>query len=106
MRSSWRSLPGIGGAGRGSCPSGCAQNACYAPPALPDDTTPIATFESLQGASDAAEELRASSIKCAVVDPLPSSSALFGTTLGSGYALVVAVEDKARAIEVLEHREA
>ena len=59
-------------------------------------------FESLQGAHEAAERLRASGIKCAVVDPLPSSSAVFGTTLGSGYTLVVAIEDEARAIEALE----
>lgn len=75
---------------------------CYAPPAVRDDTRPIATFESLQGAREAAEQLRAGGIKCAVVDPLPSSSAVFGTTLGSGYTLVVAVEDKARAVELLE----
>ena len=59
----------------------------------------------MEGAREAAEQLREDGIKCAVVDPLPSSSAVFGTTLGSGYTLVVAVEDTARAVEVLEGTE-
>ena len=67
-----------------------------------DDTIPVATLESLQGADEAAGLLRANGIKCAVVDPLPSSSAVFGNTLGSGYTLVVALEDEERAKEALE----
>lgn len=67
-----------------------------------DDTIPVATLESLQGADQAADLLRAHGIKCAVVDPLPSSSAVFGNTLGSGYTIVVAVEDEERAKEALE----
>ena len=67
-----------------------------------DDTIPVAMLESQQGADEAAGLLRANGIKCAVVDPLPSSSAVFGNTLGSGYTLVVALEDEAWAKEALE----
>ena len=66
------------------------------------DTTPIAVLESREGADEAAERLRANGIKCAVIDPLPSSSAVFGITLGSGYSVVVAVEDEQRAKATLE----
>jgi hypothetical protein len=85
-------------------PPGCAHSGAapvYAS-CVADDTIPVATLESLQGADEAAGLLRANGIKCAVVDPLPSSSTVFGNTLGSGYTLVVALEDEERAKEALE----
>jgi hypothetical protein len=68
------------------------------------DTTPIARFETRQGADAAAELLRANAVKCAVVDPqTPPVDPLYpGLPHGERHMVVVATEDADRARETLD----
>jgi hypothetical protein len=67
------------------------------------DTVPIAMFLTRQAADEGAELLRANQIKCAVLDPPPTSFGL-GLVMGDRpeYALIVAREDGRRAGDALE----
>lgn len=68
------------------------------------DTTPIARFETRQGADDAAELLRANAIKCAVVDPpMHLVDPLYpGLREAEYHTVVVAAEDADRAREAID----
>jgi hypothetical protein len=65
------------------------------------ETTPIASFRTLDGADAAAALLRANTVRCAVVTlPTPADSVFPGAH--DDYALVVAAEDADRAREALD----
>jgi len=68
------------------------------------DTTPIARFETRQGADAAADLLRANAIKCAVVDPPtpPVDPLSPGMPHGERHLVVVATDDADRAREMLD----
>jgi hypothetical protein len=76
--------------------------ASAAPPMT--ETTPIARFQTREGADDAAELLRTNAIKCAIVDPpLHLIDPLDpGLRRADRYTVVVATEDIDRARETLD----
>jgi hypothetical protein len=68
------------------------------------ETTPIARFQTREGADDAAEMLRTNAIKCGIVDPPmhlidPLDP---GLRRADRYTIVVATEDADRARETLD----
>lgn len=67
------------------------------------DTVPIATFQTRQGADEAAGLVRANRIKCAVIDP-PGMTPVLSLAMGDRprYTLVVASEDERPARDALE----
>jgi hypothetical protein len=68
------------------------------------ETTPIARFETRQGADDAADLVRANGVRCAVVDPPmdPVDPLYPGLRDARYHTVVVATEDAERAREALD----
>ena len=73
------------------------------------DTVPVATLPTREEADEAAARLRASGIKCAVVEPpadaapgvLGGGMAGWDSAYTAAFGVVVATEDEARARECL-----